>query len=253
LSPISASIAFVGRVDAPVVLRNRIPGWRYNYMVPSTRPTKAACSRRGRQEFQLGHLETDTYDAVMTSERCSSLEDTLLESNPMLQRLPVLALLRADPVFHKATLGTLWPQGFQRFLQKTMGASAHHTMLEDDSVARRILLGWCSRAVETARSSASCTIKTSQNRSSADWCERPDLPSPRARARSCWYASRNYPSARFREDPSHDDNHLERSEGRVRARGAIDISRMAMLFGSIGLVKSIARCFGSLRPPTRSS
>ena len=97
------------------------------------------------ESFRLGHLDTDTYEAIMTNEALlGPLEDTVLESNPMCTDCPYLPFCGADPVFHKATLGdTIGHKAFSAFCKKQMSVVGHLvTLLEDDADARRILLGW---------------------------------------------------------------------------------------------------------------
>jgi His-Xaa-Ser system radical SAM maturase HxsB len=97
------------------------------------------------ESFRLGHLDMDSYEAIMTNDALlGPLEDTVLESSPMCTDCPYLPYCGADPVFHKATLGdTVGHKAFSAFCSKQMGVVAHViSLLEDDPVARRILLGW---------------------------------------------------------------------------------------------------------------
>jgi His-Xaa-Ser system radical SAM maturase HxsB len=97
------------------------------------------------QTFRLGHLGSDTYESIMTSEALlGPLEDTLLESAPMCADCPFLPHCGADPVFHRATLrDPLGHKAFSAFCQKQMGMVRHViALLEDDPDARRVLMGW---------------------------------------------------------------------------------------------------------------
>jgi uncharacterized protein len=97
------------------------------------------------ESFRLGHLDTDTYEAIMTNDALlGPLEDTLLESSPMCTDCPYLPYCGADPTFHKATLGDpVGHKAFSSFCKKQMGVVEHViSLLEDDPEASRILLGW---------------------------------------------------------------------------------------------------------------
>lgn len=97
------------------------------------------------ESFRLGHLDTDSYEAIMTSEALlGPLEDTVLESSPMCTDCPYLPYCGADPTFHAATQrDVLGHKAFSAFCKKQMGVVEHLiTLLADDAEARRVLLGW---------------------------------------------------------------------------------------------------------------
>jgi His-Xaa-Ser system radical SAM maturase HxsB len=99
----------------------------------------------GDQSFRLGHLDTDTYEAMLGSETLlAPLDETMLEGAPMCSDCPFLPYCGADPVFHKATQGdTLGHKAFSDFCKKQMGVFRHVIgLLEDDPVARALLLDW---------------------------------------------------------------------------------------------------------------
>jgi len=99
----------------------------------------------GDTSFRLGHLETDSYEAIMTSEALlRPLEETMLEGAPMCSDCPFLPYCGADPVFHRATVGEpVGHKAFSAFCKKQMGVVRHViALLEDDPAARRTLLGW---------------------------------------------------------------------------------------------------------------
>jgi His-Xaa-Ser system radical SAM maturase HxsB len=99
----------------------------------------------GDHSFRLGHLETDTYEAMMTNEALlAPLEDTMLEGSPMCSDCPFLPYCGADPVFHKASLGdTVGHKSFSAFCKKQMGVTRHIiSLLEDDPEARQIMMDW---------------------------------------------------------------------------------------------------------------
>lgn len=99
----------------------------------------------GDHSFRLGHLASDTYEAIMLSDALlDPLEATVLESAPMCTDCPFLPYCGADPVFHQATLGDpVGHKAFSAFCTKQMGVIRHVvSLLEDDPEARRILMGW---------------------------------------------------------------------------------------------------------------
>ncbi|WP_394826104.1 His-Xaa-Ser system radical SAM maturase HxsB [Pendulispora albinea] len=99
----------------------------------------------GDGTFELGHLGSDTYEAMLTNDAfVGILQDTLLESSPMCSDCPFLACCGADPVFHQVTSGDpVGHKAFSAFCAKQMGVMRHLiTLLEDDPEARRILMGW---------------------------------------------------------------------------------------------------------------
>ncbi|HEX7601642.1 MAG TPA: His-Xaa-Ser system radical SAM maturase HxsB [Polyangiaceae bacterium] len=99
----------------------------------------------GDRSFRLGHLGSDTYESIMTSDALlGPLEDTLLESAPMCSDCPFLPYCGADPVRHMATLGDpVGHKAFSALCHKQMGVLRHLiTLVEDDHEARRVLLGW---------------------------------------------------------------------------------------------------------------
>lgn len=99
----------------------------------------------GDSSFRLGHLDADSYEALMTSEALlGPLEETLLESSPMCTDCPFLPYCGADPVFHKATQRDhVGHKAFSAFCKKQMGVVRHViSLLEGDREAREIMMGW---------------------------------------------------------------------------------------------------------------
>jgi uncharacterized protein len=99
----------------------------------------------GDQSFRLGHLDTDSYEDVMTCDALlTPLIETMPEGVPMCSDCPFLPYCGADPVFHSATTGdAVGHKAFSAFCKKQMAVLRHLiTLLEDDSSARDILLGW---------------------------------------------------------------------------------------------------------------
>lgn len=99
----------------------------------------------GDHSFRLGHLDTDSYESLMTSEALlGPLESSLLESSPMCTDCPFLPYCGADPVFHTATQkDAVGHKAFSAFCKKQMGVVRHiMTLLEDEPDAAHILRGW---------------------------------------------------------------------------------------------------------------
>ncbi|MCW5801090.1 MAG: His-Xaa-Ser system radical SAM maturase HxsB [Deltaproteobacteria bacterium] len=99
----------------------------------------------GDHSFRLGHLDDATFESVMTgSTLVDVLEDTLPESAPMCAECAFLPYCGADPVFHRATMGDpVGHKAFSAFCKKQMAVVRHVIgLLEDDEVAREIMLGW---------------------------------------------------------------------------------------------------------------
>lgn len=99
----------------------------------------------GDQTFRLGHLNTDTYEDLLTNDALIGwLEDSLPESAPMCTDCPFQSFCGADPVFHHATLGDpVGHKALSGFCRRQMGILRHLvTLFEDDPSARRILRSW---------------------------------------------------------------------------------------------------------------
>lgn len=99
----------------------------------------------GDPSFRLGHLSSDSFESIMTSEALlAPLADTMLEGVPMCSDCPFLPYCGADPVFHKATQGdTVGHKAWSEFCEKQTGVLRHLiSLLEDDPEARETLLGW---------------------------------------------------------------------------------------------------------------
>jgi uncharacterized protein len=99
----------------------------------------------GDDSFRLGHLDTDSYESIMTSDALVSVLDaTMLEGVPMCSDCAFLPYCGADPVFHKATQGeVVGHKAFSDFCKKQMGILRHLiATLEGNPAARDILLSW---------------------------------------------------------------------------------------------------------------
>ncbi|MFO0652347.1 MAG: His-Xaa-Ser system radical SAM maturase HxsB [Polyangiales bacterium] len=99
----------------------------------------------GDQSFRLGHLDTDTYEAMMTSPALlDPLAESLLESAPGCSDCAFLPWCGADPVYHRVSQGdALGHKAFSDFCAKQMGALRHVlALLEGDTAARDVLLTW---------------------------------------------------------------------------------------------------------------
>jgi uncharacterized protein len=99
----------------------------------------------GDTTFRLGHLETDSFDAVMTGEFfVDMLDSTMLEAVPMCSDCAFLPYCGADPVFHRATQGDLvGHKAHSAFCRKQMALlRLLLTRMEDDPEAAEILRSW---------------------------------------------------------------------------------------------------------------
>lgn len=99
----------------------------------------------GDHSFRLGHLDTDSYEAMMTSEALlSPLFDSMLEGAPMCSDCAFLPYCGADPVYHKATQGdSVGHKAFSAFCSKQMAILRHIIeLLEYDAEAKEILMQW---------------------------------------------------------------------------------------------------------------
>lgn len=99
----------------------------------------------GDHSFRLGHLETDSYEAIMTSDTLlDALESSLLESSPRCNDCPFLPYCGADPVYHKARLGDpVGHKAFSSFCERQTGVLTHLLgLLEDDAEVRHLMTAW---------------------------------------------------------------------------------------------------------------
>ncbi len=97
------------------------------------------------ETFRLGHLDEDSYEAMMTSPALlGPLTESLLESAPGCSDCAFLPYCGADPVYHRATQGdALGHKAFSDFCAKQMGITRRLiALLEDDPAARDVMLGW---------------------------------------------------------------------------------------------------------------
>lgn len=99
----------------------------------------------GDMTFRLGHMDSDSYESMMTSERLLSvLMDTMPEGVPMCSDCAFLPYCGADPVFHQATQAdAIGHKALSAFCTKQMSV-LHHIidLLEHDPAARQTLLKW---------------------------------------------------------------------------------------------------------------
>lgn len=99
----------------------------------------------GDTSLRLGHLMTDRYEDVLGSESfVAMLLSSMTEGAPQCSDCAFLPYCGADPAFHRATQGDfVGHKAFSAFCQKQMGTLRHLiTLLEQDAVARQVLLGW---------------------------------------------------------------------------------------------------------------
>jgi uncharacterized protein len=99
----------------------------------------------GDHSFRLGHLDSDSYEAVMTSESLLlPLLNSMPEGAPMCSDCAFLPYCGADPVFHQATQrDAVGHKSFSAFCTKQMAVLRHLIgLLEYDAEARSTLLQW---------------------------------------------------------------------------------------------------------------
>lgn len=99
----------------------------------------------GDDEFCLGHLSTETFESVMTSEKLVSyLAATMTESMPMCSDCGIQPYCGSDPVYHYATQGDA--VGFKPasgFCLRQMEITKHLVrLLTDDPEAGGVLRSW---------------------------------------------------------------------------------------------------------------
>lgn len=97
------------------------------------------------QTFRLGHLDTATFESVITNPTLISLlDDTMLEGVPMCSDCAFLPYCGADPVFHQATQAdVVGHKAFSAFCAKQMAVLRHLiTRMQDDPFARSIFEAW---------------------------------------------------------------------------------------------------------------
>ena len=116
----------------------------------------------GDHSLRLGHLDQDTYDAVMTSDALLALlAETMPEGAPMCSDCPFLPFCGADPAFHIATMqDPLGHKSFSAFCKKQMAVLRHLIgLLENDADSRQTLLRWISSdACEAFRTGSTAAI-----------------------------------------------------------------------------------------------
>lgn len=99
----------------------------------------------GDQSLRLGHLDTDPYEEMMTSERfLRLLDETMLEGAPMCSECPFLPYCGSDPAFHLATQkDAIGHKAFSAFCKKQMAVLKHViSMLEAGGPRADILRSW---------------------------------------------------------------------------------------------------------------
>jgi His-Xaa-Ser system radical SAM maturase HxsB len=102
----------------------------------------------GDRTFQLGHLDSDSFEGTMVSERLADLlSETMTEGMPMCVDCGFQPICGSDPVYHHATQGDA--VGFKPssdFCRRNMAIMRKLIlMLEDDPAAAGILESWVSR------------------------------------------------------------------------------------------------------------
>lgn len=99
----------------------------------------------GDETFRLGHLETDSYEEIMTSEALlAPLEESFAPSAPMCSDCAFEPFCGSDPVYHYATSGDfLGRKPESDFCQRNMAVFKHLLDLyETEDFARATFLSW---------------------------------------------------------------------------------------------------------------
>lgn len=102
-------------------------------------------AQMGDATLRLGHLDTDSYEALLTGDAfLDLLERTMPEGTPGCSECGFLPWCGADPVHHLATQkDPVGHKAFSDFCRKQKGVLRHLvTLLEDHPAARDVLLGW---------------------------------------------------------------------------------------------------------------
>lgn len=99
----------------------------------------------GDLSLRLGHLDTDSYEDMMTGAALLvPLEESLLESAPMCSDCAFAPACGADPAYHRSTQSDwLGHKAFSDFCKKQMAVlELLIDLLETETQARKTLLGW---------------------------------------------------------------------------------------------------------------
>jgi uncharacterized protein len=102
----------------------------------------------GDETFRLGHLATDSYEDIMTSEALlAPLEESFAPSAPMCSDCAFEPACGSDPVYHYATSGDFVGRKPESdFCRRNMAIFKHLLNLyETDSSARATFLSWAGR------------------------------------------------------------------------------------------------------------
>jgi uncharacterized protein len=102
----------------------------------------------GDETFRLGHLDTDSYEEIMTSEALlAPLEESFAPSAPMCSDCAFESYCGSDPVYHYATSGDfLGRKPESDFCRRNMAIFKHLLdRYENDEAARSVFLRWAAR------------------------------------------------------------------------------------------------------------
>lgn len=102
----------------------------------------------GDDTFRLGHLETDSYEEIMTSEALlAPLEESFAPSAPMCSDCAFEPFCGSDPVYHYATSGDFVGRKPESdFCRRNMAIFKHLLALyESNPLARSTFLSWAGR------------------------------------------------------------------------------------------------------------
>jgi len=102
----------------------------------------------GDDTFRLGHLATDSYEDIMTSEALlAPLEESFAPSAPMCSDCAFEPFCGSDPVYHYATSGDFVGRKPESDFCRRNTAIFKHLLdlYENDPFARSVFLGWAGR------------------------------------------------------------------------------------------------------------
>jgi His-Xaa-Ser system radical SAM maturase HxsB len=137
----------VGYVDlqSPAGMINNVVVFNYDGKVYATDESRMFAEMKD-YTFQLGDLETDSYEAIFYGEKAVRFSEAWTnESLPGCSECAFQSYCGADPVFNYATQGDI--SGYRptsAFCQKNMGIIRHLFELMDDKKIERIFRSWTS-------------------------------------------------------------------------------------------------------------
>lgn len=102
----------------------------------------------GDQSFRLGHIEDNTYEEIMLSDKLlDALEDSFALSVPMCSDCAFEPFCGAEPVYHHAVYGdSIARKPESEFCKRNMSIFKHLIeLMRSDAETKQIFLGWANR------------------------------------------------------------------------------------------------------------